>query len=209
MAFPTTSILDNFNRANEGPPPSASWTDTWLSGSGLIVNANRCAASASGNKDSYWDVTTFGPDSEVFVTIPTIPTVDGNSLRLGIRLAQPGVTTVDGYLGMWQFRDAGVTDKLRLFRIDNGVTTELGVGVGLDMVAGDQFGMEAIGNSIRLYTKSGAGVWTLQRSETDATYNVAGFIGLQIIAGNTVPRLDDFGGGRVLAPQRTLMGVGQ
>ena len=210
MAFPTTGVLDDFNRANEGPPPSASWTDTWLTGSGLTVNTNQCATNGGTTlKDSYWNVSTFGPDAEAFVTIATIPTTDGDSIRLGIRLAQPGATTVDGYLAMWQWIAGAGADRVRLFRLDNGAATELGTGVDLNMSAGDKLGMETIGSTIKVYTKSGAGAWTERRSETDATYSAAGFIGLQFI--RTVFRCDDFGGGTVAGaapPQRTLLGVG-
>ena len=211
MAFPTTQILDNFNRANEGPPPSANWAGPWEQSSGLVVSGNQCAPSATGNKDAYWSAATFGPNVEAFVTIATIPTTDGASIRLGVRIVEPGPgdnsTTADGYIAMWQFVAAS-TDSVRLFSLTNGATTELGTGVLLDMADGDQLGLEAIGSTIKVYTKSGAGAWTERRSETDATYSAAGYIGLQLIADAGI-RCDDFGGGRVLAPQRTLMGVGR
>ena len=37
MAFPTTSILDNFNRDDEGPPPSADWDNIVCPGTVILI----------------------------------------------------------------------------------------------------------------------------------------------------------------------------
>ena len=46
MAFPTTGILDDFNRGNEGPPPSANWT-TLVQGHKVVSNACTSNSTAS------------------------------------------------------------------------------------------------------------------------------------------------------------------
>ena len=55
MAFPNTPVLDNFNRANEGPPPSANWVGWIMAASNLIVYTNVCACNVAGNGDAGWD----------------------------------------------------------------------------------------------------------------------------------------------------------
>jgi hypothetical protein len=74
MTFPTTPILDDFNRANEGPPPSANWSAyhaSWGFGDGLEVVSNQCKGNSYNLCGDWWSVETFGSDCEVYVTIAT------------------------------------------------------------------------------------------------------------------------------------------
>jgi hypothetical protein len=68
-AAPLASILDNFNRADEGRPRSAPWVN--FSSSGLKVVSNQAAsAGGTGDNSSYWS-TAFSADQECFVSAPT------------------------------------------------------------------------------------------------------------------------------------------
>ena len=76
MAFPTTGLLDDFNRADEGPPPSASWSISYGGPHGeLKVSSNQCVVSdlTAGyfetNKGEGLTVTTGAGASIVGVTI--------------------------------------------------------------------------------------------------------------------------------------------
>ena len=76
LSFPSTAVLDNFERA-DGPPGSY-WSG---STAGYSIAAGRLDVGAS--EDIYWNATTFGPDQEAFVTFTTI---DPNGTELGLIL---------------------------------------------------------------------------------------------------------------------------
>ncbi len=187
MAFPTTGILDNFNRANEGPPPSANWTT--LGSYGLKVVNNVCVGNtASQYNAGYWSAQAFGPDSEVYAKVPNI----ANYLDV---LARLDAAQNNGYLLHMQS-----TTVLQVFRVDSGATTQIGsnITLGTALVAGDQVGMEITGDEIKVYTKQGGGAWTQRGSTiTDSTYGDAGYIGARVYS--TTQQIDDFGGGTVVA----------
>jgi hypothetical protein len=65
--FPTTGILDDFNRADAGPPPSASWT-TPAGETGLVVSGNQCESDAGGPGWGAWNTIASGADCEVYAT---------------------------------------------------------------------------------------------------------------------------------------------
>lgn len=197
MSFPTvTDLLDNFNRANEGPPPSANWSTT--DSPGLSVVGNQAAPGASGGNATAWDATTFGPDSEAYATVAVSQAVD-EYMGLEARLADiitPG--TRDGY-GVYVVRRSG-TDQWECYRLDNQIFTLLGATVtGPDVDPGDKIGIEIIGTTIKGYHFDGA-TWTEVLSRTDSTYTAAGFIGLH--ADGTVARWDDFHGGTVVEDEK-------
>lgn len=196
MAFPTTGILDSFDRANEGPPPSANWT-TGVRGttSGLQVVSNACVQTVAdfNTADAWWNVGTFGPDSEVYVTYTTVQS--GPDARLYLRLQQPGSSsTVDGYLCL-------ATDtSLSTYRLDNGAFTQLGATETITLASGDSLGIEGVGSTITPYQKTG-GVWSAITTRTDATYG-AGYIGMALSGTGWV--VDGFGGGAVVTAEAFL-----
>lgn len=179
--FPTTGILDDFDRADEGPPPSPSWTDTWLQG-GLRVVTSECANNAAGG-DAYWNPSTFGPNAEVFTTINVV-----QAFYLGVRLTTPTPVAVDGYFVYY------LGGNWTISRIDDGSFTQLGAAASAALSVGDGAGLEADGSSISIYNRDG-GAWSLLTSRTDSTYATAGYIGLG--CDSTSARADDFGGGTI------------
>ncbi len=196
MAFPTTGILDNFNRANEGPPPSADWTTDPLGfgDSGLKVLTNQCIGNNSGSDNSgYWDTTTFGPDCEVYATIVVRPNT-GQYFGVYARLVQIGAGTTDGYYVEYIFQAAG-TDTVSIYRIDNASFTVLGSAISQDFNLGDKLGLELIGSTLTAYRHDGSS-WASLGSRTDSTHSAAGNIGLAM---HDVAIADDFGGGTVVA----------
>lgn len=179
---PTTPVLDTFNRANEGPPPSTSWTNL---NAGLKVISNVCGANAS-NSVSYWNVGNFGPDCEVFCTITTKPG-SGQSVGLYLRGKDTGsVVTFDAYL-LVALVQAG-TDILRIQRVDNAVATTLGADVSQEFSANDVILLRMIGSTLFMEYNN-----VVQTTRTDSTYAAAGVIAAAI--GDTTGRIDDFGGG--------------
>jgi hypothetical protein len=195
--FPTTSVLDDFNRANEGPPPSANWaTDQYGLGlAGFQVTSNQLDAS-NNNATAYWSASTFGPDCECYVTLTTW-TFASNDVDLVARL-QGGVGTsaVDGYTVKSTSVSGASNDTIKIMRLDNASNTQLGATITLELANGDGLGMECDGTSISAYYKPSGGSWIRADSRTDATHAGAGNLG--IFTGNTGAVFDDFGGGTIV-----------
>lgn len=189
MTFPTTDILDGFERSDEGPPPSASWGAKIVSAqSGLVVSSNTLT-SASGIGSQVWG-TEFGPDCEIYCDVPF---TDSNSFALYVRLKDLG-TTFDGYCARFATGDGQVVIQ----RWDNGAPTGLGFIGGIDVLDGDTVGVRVTGNVISAFHKPSGGVWTLVLERTDSTYPDAGFIGVQIFSSSV--QLDNLGGGDSVFP---------
>jgi hypothetical protein len=199
MAFPTTGVLDTFTRADEGPPPSSSWTDAWIDASGgLVTQANGCRRNTvgAGSDSSYWNVADFGPDCEVHAKLSKDTGASGE-FALALRLVNIGVGTTDGYgLDI----NLGGDGTHYILRYDNQSPSAVGASISQAWTSGDSFGFEAIGTTLKVYYKPAAGSWTEIASRTDGTYTAAGKIGLAIAGGagtNNDGVADDFGGGTV------------
>jgi hypothetical protein len=175
MAFPTTPILDNFNRA-DGPVGSNWTTVTGLSTPTIVSNQ---VASPSSFAAAYWNPTTFASPLEIHATIP----VWSHQFDLGYCLTNPGTpATTSGYV----FTGFGGQGAMLLLRYDNGVSTNLGGFIG-DPVSGDRFGIRLVGGVHTLFKNGNAMV-----SIADSTYTSGNF---SLTIGNTTDRFDDYGGG--------------
>lgn len=206
MAFPTTGILDNFDRVDEGPPPSASWQSGGpsASSSSMKVTSNAMTDPSAGN-GAVWG-TSVGPDTECYITASTI--IDNlDQLKIWLRLVTPGSTAVDGYQAKWLRDDSKPGAQVSLFRIDNNVATQLGTtfsDTGGTLASGNKFGADMVGSTITAYINRGS--WVSETSNSgDTTYTAAGFIALSV--NNNTNVLDDFGGGTVVSgPNPPLLG---
>ena len=188
MAFPTTGILDNFNRGDEGPPPSSNWTDIL---NGLKVVGNEVKGNSTNQYNwSCWNVGTFGPDCEAYITMSDNMTNGGRGTCLRCTTLDSG--TIDGYLSGWY---AANDEELRIYRIDNGGFTQLGASVSWISDVGDKIGGEAIGGTIKCYVDDGGAGWAEKLSRDDATYGDAGYVGYRIF--KHLEASDDFGGGTI------------
>jgi len=192
MSFPTTPILDNFNRANEGPPPSASWTlDAPRSGSASAeVVSNQCGDSGGG-EGGCWG-TQFGPDVEMYMTVATLP--NATQAQLYVRLNPKGAAVTTGYQVTFLRNDPN--SSFAFYRWDSGAQTQIGSftdpsGTWAD---GYKIGVSMIGSVLSAYIDKGSG-WTFMASASDGTYTAAGYIGFR--NNSTTQVYDDFGGGTV------------
>lgn len=198
MAFPTTSVLDTFDRANEGPPPSASWGSQGVIAalSGLAVSSNACVDPTT--QGGVYG-TSYGPDSEVFVTSSIIFN-DGDIIYVWLRATNPGNNT-NAYTARFERKDTNPGCDIIFFRWDGGGPTQIGstvVDTGGVLASGVKFGGEMIGTTLSAYINR-SGTWALAASNSgDATYATAGQIGLRMGAGSGA--MDDFGGGTVVSP---------
>jgi hypothetical protein len=208
VSSPTTGILDNFNRANEGPPPSASYTGA-ISGNALtnawVVTSNVAAGNRTGASTCWWNVSTFGPDMEGYFTVTT-KVGSGAYCGVFLRLQSPGGAGWDGYTLYYNTDAGGANDDMEIYRADNGVETLLGASVTQEVATSDQFFANAVGTALKIHQNG-----TERVSRTDATYGSAGYIGLYM--DDTTGRIDDFGGGTVVTASTVRMlastGVGK
>jgi hypothetical protein len=194
VAFPETELLDYFDRANEGPPPSALWvTGVFGEATGLSVVTNE-VSSGSANGSGYWDVE-IGPHCEVYTDVTM---GDNDEVTLYTRLAAIGAGTTDGY-AIWMKRNAATDYTVRLYRIDNAVATQLGgdltitsavTGMGLGHVNAELVPYVAVPDWL-----PGPGPY-----QVDATYTAAGKLGLRLNDVSGTLRADDFGGGTRVFP---------
>lgn len=206
MAFPTTPILDSFNRANEGPPPSTNWTTGIAVGFGGFsepgheVIGNELANTFNDVAQNYWNVGQFGPDCEAYITVTNATGLI--SAELAARLTNIGQFTCDGYVVQAQPAggEGGPNRVYTIYRIDDGLLTMLDfVGEsGVGSMTGDRYGIQIIGSVIYLWGDTGDG-WEIKLTANDSTHTTAGFIGVVTEIGSQ-SRLDDFGGG-VFVPE--------
>jgi hypothetical protein len=195
MAFPTNStVLDNFNRANGGP--GTNWSN-YYGDSACAIVSNALTGIASSYGGSYWNVTTFGPDCEIYYDVPTAAA--GDALNLVARGANMGGGSPNGYTiyitpntGVWTFG-----------RLDAGAFTQLGATVTQVVSNADAVGMSVVGSTITAYYKASGGSWTSIATRTDTTYSAAGNFGFELQ--NATLRIDNFSGGTVVAGPTILL----
>jgi hypothetical protein len=197
-AFPTTSVLDNFNRTAEDPlSDGGNWTTAVLSTDAqLKTNGTLVQGSSATVNSSYRSNTTYGPNTESFFTLTTKS--GSNIVGTYDRLVNPGSAgATDGYAD--QLGNIAATDEHRISRYDDSVPTQI-ANPAQEMSSGDAMGLESIGSTHAAYYKASGGSWTQLGTASDATYSAAGNIGLRV--NNVNHTADDFGGGTVVAATR-------
>lgn len=224
-AFPTTSVLDNFNRADENPLSTAGsiGAPIYSVASGgaqtfkLTGNAiqDDSLADGGGSAQMYWSAANFGPGSEAFVTLNNPWANNSSDLWLWMNGNAESTSGMDGYV-LYTFYNAGTWSYV-VTRNDNAVGTELtpSAEAGPTLANGDKFGGEITsGGTITFYYKAAAGSWgpaSGVSTRSDATYT-SGHIGVSKGFNDVTTTLDDFGGGTIVASsvRRTfmLLGVG-
>ena len=200
MAFPTTLVLDDFNRGDEGPPPSSAWeaANPSFPTDGIVVATNEAAAETAATDCMAMWIAPFGPHVEVFVDIPVRGPSDGT---VYVVAAQNIVADFDGYtaalFGSAAIGNNGEGDRLSLRRWDNGSTTEIGRGL-LTWSNGDAVGLRRRNDQVEGWYKPSGGVWQQRATAIDATYHPP-LTQLGVLIPDTdtagVTRLDNFGGG--------------
>jgi hypothetical protein len=189
-SFPINGILDNFNRADEGPPPSASWSSQILpttSTADPMKTASNFASGSSGNFCSQAWASTPTNNQEAYIT-----TITGAANYFGVWVRASAINTSGITAYEARCRDSGT--NIFLYRWDNDSTRVTLTSVAQTWAAGDSLGMSITGSSISVYFKSGAGAWTLVIGPfTDANYT-SGKIGMGVEASAL---LDNFGGGSI------------
>ena len=200
MPFPTTGILDNFNRANEGPPPTG-WT-AWIS-PGMLVSTNQMAPQDAGDNGAYWSTSMTGPDVEAWITIATQPgTASPCASLVAARLDPAGGGSVGNCYAV-QLNNLSGTDTVQIISVAASVNTVLAT-FNQEMGNGHKLGIQCIGSVIHAWADVGGG-WIELGNVTDTTWAGTGNnnkIGVynKGDASSAAARYDDFGGGVYVPP---------
>jgi Putative Ig domain len=190
---PPSTILDDFNRANEVPlSQSGQWASNDPRGGCcsdvLQVVSNQAAASNVANDISYRTLGYAG-DIQVFTTIAAKP-ADGGAIALVFNIQQEGSTGWDGYFLTWDALSG--TDTLRFEKIINNLVAGPNLAItNLEMSSGNQLMVRRLGNQMEAWVQQG-GTWSLKLTATDSTL-AGGKIGALMRGTNT--RIDDYGAG--------------
>lgn len=196
MAFPTTSVLTTLTGADEDPiSEGGNWSGPTRSGIRQMARVSnrieRSAIGAAGSYGSWWNVQTFGPDTEVFCTL-TGTFAAGETCQVIGRVHNPGdAALAEFYLAAY----TGGTG-FRCFKcLTGGSFTQIGSTNATAASVNDKLGLEVIGTSIKAYHFTG-GSWVQRVSGTDTDITGTGYIGIEMNA--TDQSADDFGGGTVV-----------
>lgn len=192
--FPSTGILDNFNRA------SGSIGSDW-SGNTSVYNiaSNQLSVDYSGsNSDIYWSNEPFGADQEAYVTLTD---VDGNAWEHDLLFkAQSNNTWGDGVLEVL-YDPSGQRVQVWTYEWPAG-WVQHGADIPVTFVDGDQFGARALADGTVEVYRNGE-LWAARDITSWSHFADGGYIGLWFIgAENAV--LDDFGGGTVLSGMQSM-----
>lgn len=205
MSFPVNGVLDSFTRADVTNSLGANWTGVIRAAWGSHGILSNQAYPAGNYRSTYWSASQFGPDCEVYATLPVIGNVGANPYsELWARLQNPGNDgTRNGYFLRLTLSSAYIGKNVA------GAETILGGSIATP-VSGDKWGLEIIGTTINAYRDSGSG-WSLISTKTDSSVSGAGYIGFDN-GNDTSARFDEFGGGTIGAvagdPGRMRMGMG-
>ncbi len=184
--FPSTVVVDNFNRANG--PIGANWSG---STSGYAIAANQLDVGST--QDIYWNPSSFGADQEVFVTLATI---DPNGAEMGLVLKSQSSTSFNSGLIEVLYDPVGRRVQVWTYQSSQG-WVQRGADLSVTFVNGDQFGVRARANGQVEVYRNGASLGTRDVTAW-SNYASGGYIGLFFIgAPNTL--LDNFGGGTMSA----------
>lgn len=182
-AFPATSVLDDFARADGSPGSNWAAIDPLYP----VPNIANGQLVATDNASGYW--TSMPPsDQEVFLHLTDPPVADDYVLMVRIGGALP-TASENGYCAYFNPSLSTVTIK----RSDGGDKTV--IGGPYNVIPGQWIGFRAAGSTLTAYSSSDGVAWNAIGSATDATYT-DGFIGwfVSAFASGSQFAIDDFGG---------------
>lgn len=193
--FPSTPILDNFNRANGGM--GHNWSGNK---SKYTINANQLKViSSASNSDIYWAGQMFGADQEAYFTFSDVgATATEQDLLLK---SQSNSTWGHGVLEVWY--DA-LNQRAQVWTYEwHDGWVKHGADIPVTFADGDQFGALAYADGTVEVYKNGTLLATRDITSW-SYYDQGGYIGLWFIgAQNAI--LDDFGGGTISGSMQSMM----
>ena len=194
-AFPSTRILDDYNRANGtiGSNWSGNPSKYAIASNQLLVTSN------DSNSDIYWSGQAFGADQEVYVTFANVKTTATEQDL--ILKSQSNTTWGGGMIEVW-YDAPGHRVQVWTWEWLAG-WVQHGADIPVTFVNGDTFGARALANgSVEVY-KNGE-LLGVRDVTSWSYYDQGGYIGLWFVGANGA-RLDDFGGGTLPSGMQALM----
>lgn len=205
MAFPTTPVRDNFNRANNASL-GAAWIP-FVSGDGrwgIVSNQADCPATWAGDAYATPCATL---NQEVHAKLTGQPASPGASeqTHLYLRVKEEGTSAPDAFGIVFLPGLSGGT--LQIHRLTNNAGAPIASRGSYPVPNGDSLGLEVKDSLLTAYHKAAAGIWTPVTDLIDIPVTILqggnttdhqGFK-LAIEANQTDFRWDDFGGGDIQA----------
>lgn len=190
MAFPTTSVLDDFNTgASQNLTARAGWGATPFFSSEPTLTTDSAptyAVGAAGFRSNYWSGTF--TNCELWIVLSGTA---AGAVTIYVRGGNVNTTTATGYYldwdttgGAWSLRYWNGTSSQAL---SGGNVT----GSGTTLNAGDSIGINAVGTTFEAWYRASAGSWTLMGSSTDST----AASGVLAIETSSTQQIDSVGGG--------------
>jgi glucose/arabinose dehydrogenase/PKD repeat protein len=185
-SFPTTGVVDDFNRADG--PVGGSWVASTTAGLAIVSSQ---LAQSSGFASAVWNGATFGADQEVFVTLNAIT---ASSPEHDLLLKVQGQSWDTGHL---EVRYDATQSRVLVSTYTPATGWRLWSQSGtITFAAGDRFGARALSDGSVTVFKNG--VQVLSSSVAGWAYaGNGGRIGLTLDRA-TSSRLDNYGGGNVV-----------
>ncbi|MFT3890486.1 MAG: RHS repeat-associated core domain-containing protein [Anaerolineales bacterium] len=188
--FPSTAVLDNFNRADNSGLGSG-W-DGVVSGYDILSNK---VDVKTGDNHIYWQGGSYSADQEVYVTLSTVDTISTASEQDLLLKSQNASDWGDGVLEVL-YKASSQQVEVWTYDPTPGVQWQPQCTISVGFANGDQFGARARANGDVEVYKNGAKQGSTCNVSSWRFYNASGHIGLWFInASNAV--LDDFGGGNI------------
>lgn len=194
VIFP--NLLDDFNRADQGPQPSNQWlgfniTNAAVGGEGLVVLGNAAARKATGSfrQGSYYNVLQ-EENVEAWIDMGAL---GADSALLFFRMTNPN----SGTLNMYDLAiNTGTSPHTWSFdKYVNGTGTfQLGGTALKNLAVGERALVRAVGSVLKAYHVTSGGVETLVLSIVDTSITGRGYMGLSMSTDQGF-RVNNFGGG--------------
>lgn len=199
--FPTTPILDDFNRADEDPLDNSTWVTTSCGTTSALrlarILSNQCAPGVTGTSGGQWWTATYvGADAEVYATMA----VEGwiQVILAGSGCANDG--NASGLAALWrQLSATGQPIREHIECGQMGNTGEIDNGRFLawyDRTDGYKMGIQRREEATHYWADLGSGwVWV------GAVLNYGAYVGFTsgklgfVVTIPSTTRMDDFGGG--------------
>jgi hypothetical protein len=187
-AFPTTGILDSFDRANAGSL-GADWNE-------VVASYSIVSNQARGNAVSNWQIAnyvaiTYDADFEVYLTLNTLSNTSGSGEIYGID------ANGNGYGVLWN----NYTNTMQI-SIHNGSDwgEALGSVISQTINSGNKIGFSKVGSTLTAYINTGGG-WSVVDTVIDNTYNVSPiYLSMACYRSSTeADYYNDFGGGTAVS----------
>jgi len=185
--FPSTSVLDNFNRADGSV--GSNWSGATSSYS--ISTNQLLVGSVTYGSEIYWNPASYGADQEAYFTFAQVnsaATAQGLVLK-----AQSNTGWGNGLLSVYYVPSSGVVQVWTYTPSQN--WAQRGSSISATFANGDQLGARAKANGdVEIY-KNGSLLGTVNVTAWPL-YNSGGYIGMGFVSASGA-RVDDFGGGTI------------